>query len=155
MTVLYGPGERVIRQVRSSIYTDTSVEDGFFDVTSDPDDLDLVRGRTVYLCSPLTYEVLTFHGLIGSVLDELDKRGSGTHLIPPRLLDPDAAEDTRRAVDLVSSYEDIGGMSSYEDIAQCVLPTCQQQGTDLSRGFPLCQLHDGLMRDWDDLTSIE
>lgn len=142
--IVLSAGQQGVR-VQGQIYCDPTMEDGYFMTGLDQD------GDRAYMCTSLTYQVLSANDLLVDVLDELDKRPPGTHLIPRKCLEPDKAEDVQRAVDYMSSNEDIRPMSSNEDIPTCSLPHCQQDGTDTSRGFPLCADDAALLQDWDDL----
>jgi hypothetical protein len=125
--------------VKGTIWTDPFAQDGYIRV------VDVDEDYFIYCMSPRTYRTLSWHGLGGSVIEEMERRGAGLHLIPGRLLDPEAAEEVERTLEYADPA--VGHSDA------CTIPGCLQDVASTRRGFPLCATHDALMADWDDLAA--
>lgn len=91
--------------------------------------------------APDTFTLVSF-GHWTAVYDYTRDIQEGLHRLPTVLFNPEAAEETRRAVEVLEPAE----VSEW-----CFMPGCLQPVTSTERGFSACAAHDADLREIDDL----
>lgn len=119
-------------EIQGLIWIDTDLGDGYVRVDDE-----------IYMSLPTYRAVTSQEGVVTRLVDTLEDV-EGTYLIPGAVLWPEAASDLRLGLSLVDPER-----SEHCAFQPCVLPAT----VDRPEGFSLCDHHDSLMRDWDDLVA--
>ena len=119
------------------VFGDDSMEDGYVRFVARR------GGCGHFFMTEDTWYTLSMEGLLDNVMDVIEERGEGTHLIPRSVIDPGAAREVTMALDLLEPAES----------DTCTLPHCWQSATSRERGFPLCAGHAADLQDWDSLVA--
>lgn len=128
-------------EIFTGFYLDPNLEDGYVRQQEDRPGYPILA---VYMNARTHTALATTDGgyPLVRLFDILETMPEGTYLIPRAALEPDMAADLQNAVAITEP----GGEG-------CTMPGCMQDQVSVERGYPLCQMHSGLLDDWDSLVA--